>query len=236
MTWVVLSSPTACLLHTLHHGANADLEPHIATDASSALSYAENVLKGPFSLGEPAIARDSKKALKYARTVLNGPFPLGEPAMALDADVALCYALQVRKGRFPLAEDTIAQDPAVALVYARNFLKRPFLQAEPFIFFDKFNLTSYLDYLKGSPKKGDQDVWRDSLLTASYFLVYHHADQRKARFTKALFESYGLNVDTYVGMASLYSPDLSVEQSREVLQLMLGKIHAPTQMHGADLS
>lgn len=236
MTFVVLSNPTACLLYTLHNGANEKMEPLIATDAHSALSYAENVLKGPFPLGEPAIARDSKKALKYARTVLTKPFPLGEPVIASDADAALCYAIQVLKGRFPLAEDTIARDPASALVYARNFLKRPFLQAEPFIFSEKLNLTSYLDYLTGSPKKGDKDVWRDSLLTASYFLVYRHGDQRKARFTKTLFESYGLNVDTYVEMASLYGPDVSVEQSREVLKMMLGKIHVPTQMRGVDLS
>jgi type II restriction/modification system DNA methylase subunit YeeA len=47
-------------------------------------TYATDILKHPFPLGEPAISTDASASYYYSRYVLKGPSPLGEPAIAKD--------------------------------------------------------------------------------------------------------------------------------------------------------
>jgi hypothetical protein len=95
----------------------------VAKDPKYAYYYADEVLGGPFPLGEPAIAKDAYWAYPYARNVLKKPFPLGEPAIAKNAIDAYPYARYILKGPFPLGEPAIAKDGGFAYLYARNVLK-----------------------------------------------------------------------------------------------------------------
>ena len=91
-------------LHRYHYISKPLLQT-IAKDPEWAYWYADEVLKGPFKLGEPAIAEDSMRAYWYAAEILEGPFPLGEPTIAKDPRRAYWYA----RGVLHLPEDQARQ-------------------------------------------------------------------------------------------------------------------------------
>jgi hypothetical protein len=86
-----------------------------------AFYYAEEVLDGPFPLGEIAIANAASESLDYAANVLKGPFPLGEPALATNCLFSYWYAQEVLKAPFPLGELAISKDPKYQTLY-KEFL------------------------------------------------------------------------------------------------------------------
>jgi hypothetical protein len=102
----------------------------VAKDPIWATSYAVEILKGPFPLGEPAIAKDADCSLDYAR-LLNRPWPPGEPVIAKSPLVSRLYAEYILKGPFTLGEPAIAKDPGYAHQYARDVLEKPFPLGEP---------------------------------------------------------------------------------------------------------
>ena len=67
-------------------------EKYIAKYPKHAYYYAEDILKGPFKLGEEAIAKDAHSSFLYARNILKGPFLAGEAAIAKKIYFAYEYA------------------------------------------------------------------------------------------------------------------------------------------------
>ena len=85
------------------HGKDEELEPIIAKSAKYSYLYANDILKGPFKLGEKAIASVSNLAYLYALRILKKkPFPLGEPAIAKDEEYSKKYTQEVLKKDFYL--------------------------------------------------------------------------------------------------------------------------------------
>lgn len=70
-------------------------EASIAESPVYSYSYALNVLKAPFPLGEPVMAKSPVKAYVYATEVLKAPFPSGGEAILQDQDISFKYARDV---------------------------------------------------------------------------------------------------------------------------------------------
>jgi hypothetical protein len=157
----------------------------VAKDPIWATSYAVEILKGPFPLGEPAIAKDADCSFDYARLlnrpwppgepaiakspltsrlyaeyILKGPFPLGEPAIATSPYNSFRYAAQALGERFKLGEPGIATRAGWSYQYARDILKGPFPLGEPAIYNNSDSKDKYeKEILKGRPWTGlDQKV------------------------------------------------------------------------------
>ena len=93
-----------------------------ARDPQTAYSYAKDVLKGQFELGEKAIAKDALNSYSYATQVLNSRFKLGEKAIAKSAKFSYLYAVDVVHGRFELGEPAIAKEALFQSKY-ENYVK-----------------------------------------------------------------------------------------------------------------
>ena len=119
--------PKWAFKYVLKHGKDEELEPIIAKDTECSFEYADEILNGPFPLGEPAIAKDAFYAVNYARDVLNGDrFKLGEKTIASSAPFSYAYALDVLKGPFKLGEPAIAKDDFYSKKYTNEVLKKDF--------------------------------------------------------------------------------------------------------------
>ena len=58
------------------HGKDEDLEPAIAKNAEYSFWYADEILNGPFKLGEKAIAKNAEYSKEYTKNVLKKDFIL----------------------------------------------------------------------------------------------------------------------------------------------------------------
>ena len=58
------------------YGKDEDLEPAIAKNAEYSFWYADEILNGPFKLGEPIIAKDEYYSKEYTQEVLKKDFYL----------------------------------------------------------------------------------------------------------------------------------------------------------------
>ena len=124
---IAKTNPIWAFDYTSRHGKDEELEPTIAKNAEYSLWYADEILNGPFKLGEPTIAKhDGLYSYKYALYVLKGPFKLGEPAIAKSAYHSLSYAKEILKGPFPLGEKAIAKNAEYSKDYTKNILKKDF--------------------------------------------------------------------------------------------------------------
>ena len=85
-----------------NYGEDKELEPIITTSAKYSFMYADEILNGPFPLGEPTIATDAEYSYDYANRVLHGPFPLGEKAIARMKQYTNAYTNEVLKKDFYL--------------------------------------------------------------------------------------------------------------------------------------
>ena len=74
-------------------------------------SYARNILKGRFELGEDYISKDSYFGYSYARHVLKGRFKLCEETISKDYTTSYLYTVHVLRERFILGEAIIKDSP-----------------------------------------------------------------------------------------------------------------------------
>ena len=96
-----------------------------AKDPWCSYTYADEVINGPFKLGEVVIAKDAQYSYNYAKDILNGPFKLGEAAIAKHGFYSYLYARNILKGPFKLGEPEIAKDHLTSPVYAKHILHLP---------------------------------------------------------------------------------------------------------------
>jgi hypothetical protein len=83
-------------------------EEAIAKDGKYAYVYAQYVLRDRFPEGERYVSKWSPRdALSYAVNLVKGPWPEGEPVIATAADTSLIYARTVLGHRFILGEKAI---------------------------------------------------------------------------------------------------------------------------------
>jgi hypothetical protein len=114
----------------------------IARDSDYASWYAENVLKGPFPLGEPAIAKNESNSYRYAVRVLKKPFPLGEKSIKKSPYFSFFYAGNVIKGSWPKGEPAIRKNQRYSRLYQKYIL-----QGEPWTY-KKKKTTEAMDLKK----------------------------------------------------------------------------------------
>lgn len=112
------------------------MKKQILSDPAACLSYATNVLGGPFPEGEPVIAKNVQTAVFYAVNVLKDRFLLAESLFLDQPFAAVQYAkfLGLRWDELdPEVEKSILGEPFAAAQYAAEVLKAPWPEAEPFI-------------------------------------------------------------------------------------------------------
>ena len=141
----------------------------VASDPLWALTFARDVIKGPFPEGEAALASQADTALQYAQIVLHGPFPRGEPILAIDAKYAFDYAHTVLHGAFFAGEAAIAQNPYYAYCYALKVLRGPFPLGEPILArCPSYALTYACDVLRGRFPACEPHILKDPGIACSY--------------------------------------------------------------------
>ena len=95
----------------------------IKDNASYALEYARQVVKGVWEPGEAAILKSSNSSLSYARDVLGGRWEKGEAVISGCASASLMYASDVVGGRWERGEDVILTEFDCAVKYAKTCVK-----------------------------------------------------------------------------------------------------------------
>ena len=105
-------------------------EPLIAKSRNASYQYANYVLRDRFPAGEKTISRSSTESLKYAKNIIKGRFPEGEDTISMESESAYEYARDIIKGPWPKGEPAIAENPRTAFVYASGIIKGPWLPGE----------------------------------------------------------------------------------------------------------
>ena len=123
---IAKSKPKWAFKYVLKHGKDEELEPIIAKSAYYSYQYANDILKGPFKLGEKAISTNAHYSYEYA-ILLEKRFPAGEPVIAKDANYSLYYAQWILKKAFPLGEPAIAKNTEYSKEYTQEVLKKDFI-------------------------------------------------------------------------------------------------------------
>lgn len=123
---------------------NKDLIEIVAKDPEFAFTYARDIIKGEFLLGEDAIATSACYSYFYAIYVLNAPkpsyfdssIPISIESMELatekihsDTDPRGFYLKLKGKKRFWKGEKAIASDEYWALQYAHDIIRGPWPEA-----------------------------------------------------------------------------------------------------------
>jgi len=107
-----------------------EAEHLIKTDAPTAVSYAKQVIRGPWKEAELTIAADGMAAADYAVDVLGKLWPSAEPAIFTVSIAALYYVKHLIKHEHKPAESIISQHPNTLYRYANEVLQARWVAKE----------------------------------------------------------------------------------------------------------
>ena len=144
-------------------------EPAIASNETTAVKYAKEIIGGRFPEGEEIISQFAGQSYYYAKWVIKGRFPEGEPAIAKDARSSVLYASEVIFERFPAGEPVIMTQAITSYQYAKNVIGGRWPEGEKTIASDARFAYEYADeILNGRFPEGEKEIAKDPHYTWMY--------------------------------------------------------------------